>query len=236
MAVATTESSRKAWSRVWATMRAAWGSLLARRGRPRQARKRSSAAGSVRRLRVAPAVRRAVTYLERFGLTHRPLPRDACGPTFDDHADDYARLARIFAWLSDEPGLGVLVGDSGTGTVLVVAVVVVAAAVRGAVEGAVVLVGDEPDGVDIEVVAGGLVRGQRPPTAARVGVEVEPARDIAVGAEPDPRGHCRPKHMAPRAANGRGRTQYREDGACRGEIVIIGSRAGCRAPRGSAEC
>jgi len=56
-----------------------------------------------------------VTYLERFGLTHRPLPRDACGPTFDDHGDDYARLARIFAWLSDEPGLGVLVGDPGTG-------------------------------------------------------------------------------------------------------------------------
>jgi general secretion pathway protein A len=56
-----------------------------------------------------------VTYLERFGLTHRPLPRDACGPTFDDHGDDYARLARIFAWLSGEPGLGVLVGDPGTG-------------------------------------------------------------------------------------------------------------------------
>lgn len=54
-------------------------------------------------------------YLERFGLTHRPLPRGACGDTFYDQGDDFARLARIFSWLSDEPGLGVLVGDPGTG-------------------------------------------------------------------------------------------------------------------------
>lgn len=56
-----------------------------------------------------------MSYLERFGLTHRPLPRDASGKTFYDHGEDFDRLARIFAWLSDEPGLGVLVGDPGTG-------------------------------------------------------------------------------------------------------------------------
>jgi type II secretory pathway predicted ATPase ExeA len=56
-----------------------------------------------------------MTYLERFGLAHRPLPRGACGPTFYDRGEDFARLARIFAWLTDEPGLGVLVGDPGTG-------------------------------------------------------------------------------------------------------------------------
>lgn len=56
-----------------------------------------------------------MSYLERFGLSHRPLPRDASGATFYDQGDDFARLARIFHWLSDEPGLGVLVGDPGTG-------------------------------------------------------------------------------------------------------------------------
>lgn len=36
-----------------------------------------------------------MTYLERFGLTHRPLPRDACGPTFDDHGDDFGRSRSV---------------------------------------------------------------------------------------------------------------------------------------------
>lgn len=56
-----------------------------------------------------------MSYLERFGLSHRPLPRDASGKTFYDQGEDFARIARIFHWLSDEPGLGVLVGDPGTG-------------------------------------------------------------------------------------------------------------------------
>ena len=61
MAAVMMVSSRKAWSRWSAARRAAWSSLLARRGRPRQARKRSSVAGSESRLRVAPAVRRAAS-------------------------------------------------------------------------------------------------------------------------------------------------------------------------------
>jgi type II secretory pathway predicted ATPase ExeA len=56
-----------------------------------------------------------VSYLERFGLSHAPLPRDACGPTFHDQGDGFARIARVFRWLADEPGLGLLVGDAGTG-------------------------------------------------------------------------------------------------------------------------
>ncbi len=55
MAAVMTVSLRNAWSRVSARMRAAWSSLLARRGRPQQTRKMSSAPGSESRLRVAPA-------------------------------------------------------------------------------------------------------------------------------------------------------------------------------------
>lgn len=56
-----------------------------------------------------------MSYLDRFGLSHSPLPRDACGPTFYEQGDDYARIARVFRWLTDEPGLGLLVGDAGVG-------------------------------------------------------------------------------------------------------------------------
>ncbi len=56
-----------------------------------------------------------MTDLQRFGLSHLPLPRDACGATFYDQGDDFARFARVFRWLSDEPGLGLLVGDPGVG-------------------------------------------------------------------------------------------------------------------------
>jgi MSHA biogenesis protein MshM len=56
-----------------------------------------------------------MSYLDRFGLSHSPLPRDACGPTFYEQGDDFARIARVFRWLTDEPGLGLLVGDAGVG-------------------------------------------------------------------------------------------------------------------------
>ena len=56
-----------------------------------------------------------MSHLERFGLRHAPLPRDACGPSFHEARDGYARLARVFHWLADEPGLGLLVGDAGVG-------------------------------------------------------------------------------------------------------------------------
>ncbi len=56
-----------------------------------------------------------MSYLDRFGLSHPPLPKDACGSTFHDQGDDFVRVARLFRWLADEPGLGILVGDAGTG-------------------------------------------------------------------------------------------------------------------------
>ena len=45
-------------------------------------------------------------YRKRFGLTHHPLPRDAEGTTYYDRDEAYVRLARVFRWLADEPGLG----------------------------------------------------------------------------------------------------------------------------------
>lgn len=56
-----------------------------------------------------------MSHFERFGLRHAPLPRDACGPSFHEGGEGYARLARVFHWLADEPGLGLLVGDAGVG-------------------------------------------------------------------------------------------------------------------------
>jgi type II secretory pathway predicted ATPase ExeA len=54
-------------------------------------------------------------YRKRFGLTHHPLPRDAEGSTYYDRDDAYVRLARVFRWLADEPGLGMLTGEAGVG-------------------------------------------------------------------------------------------------------------------------
>ena len=54
-------------------------------------------------------------YRKRFGLTHHPLPRDAEGNTYYDRDDAYIRLGRVFRWLADEPGLGMLTGEAGVG-------------------------------------------------------------------------------------------------------------------------
>ena len=54
-------------------------------------------------------------YRKRFGLTHHPLPREAEGQSFYDRDDAYARLRRVFRWLADEPGLGMLTGEPGVG-------------------------------------------------------------------------------------------------------------------------
>lgn len=54
-------------------------------------------------------------YRKRFGLTHHPLPRDAMGDDFYDQNEAYVRLRRVFRWLADEPGLGMLTGEPGVG-------------------------------------------------------------------------------------------------------------------------
>ena len=54
-------------------------------------------------------------YRKRFGLTDHPLPKDAQGKTFFEHAPGYDRLTRAFARLAEEPGLGVLTGEAGVG-------------------------------------------------------------------------------------------------------------------------
>lgn len=54
-------------------------------------------------------------YRKRFGLRGHPLPKDASGKTFVDSAAGYDRLRRQFAHLVDEPGLGILTGESGVG-------------------------------------------------------------------------------------------------------------------------
>lgn len=54
-------------------------------------------------------------YRKRFGLTHHPLPRDAEGTTYYDKDGAYVRLGRVFRWLADEPGLGMLTGEAGVG-------------------------------------------------------------------------------------------------------------------------
>lgn len=54
-------------------------------------------------------------YRKRFGLRGHPLPKDASGKTFIDAGAGYERLRRQFARLIDEPGLGILTGESGIG-------------------------------------------------------------------------------------------------------------------------
>ncbi len=54
-------------------------------------------------------------YRRRFSLTHHPLPKNASGKTFFDQGPSFQRLARRFQQLIEEPGLGVLTADPGTG-------------------------------------------------------------------------------------------------------------------------
>jgi len=54
-------------------------------------------------------------YRKRFGLHSHPLPKDACGSSFYEGGDLFARLRRVFNWLADEPGLATLTGDAGVG-------------------------------------------------------------------------------------------------------------------------
>jgi MSHA biogenesis protein MshM len=54
-------------------------------------------------------------YRQRFGLAHDPLPRDAVGKSFFDADAQYERLRRTFSYLASAPGLGVLVGEAGSG-------------------------------------------------------------------------------------------------------------------------
>jgi type II secretory pathway predicted ATPase ExeA len=54
-------------------------------------------------------------YRKRFGLTAHPLPKDAQGKTFCEHGPGFSRLARAFAQLLEDPGLGVLTGEAGVG-------------------------------------------------------------------------------------------------------------------------
>lgn len=54
-------------------------------------------------------------YRKRFGLTGHPMPKNAQGKTFFDKTPNYDRLRRAFGRLVDDPGLGMLTGDPGTG-------------------------------------------------------------------------------------------------------------------------
>jgi MSHA biogenesis protein MshM len=56
-----------------------------------------------------------MTWQKRFGMRCVPLPRGAAGPTYFADDPHLQRLARSFAWLAAEPGLGVLVGEPGVG-------------------------------------------------------------------------------------------------------------------------
>jgi MSHA biogenesis protein MshM len=54
-------------------------------------------------------------YRKRFALTGHPMPKNAQGKTFFDKTPNYDRLCRAFARLVDDPCLGILTGDPGTG-------------------------------------------------------------------------------------------------------------------------
>lgn len=56
-----------------------------------------------------------MSWRERFGMRGVPLPRGAAGSTFFADDPNFQRLARTFAWLAAEPGIGVLVGEPGVG-------------------------------------------------------------------------------------------------------------------------
>ncbi|MCB9706540.1 MAG: AAA family ATPase [Myxococcales bacterium] len=56
-----------------------------------------------------------MSWRERFGMEALPLPRGAAGESFFDGDPHYQRLARAFAWLAAEPGIGVVTGEPGVG-------------------------------------------------------------------------------------------------------------------------
>ena len=56
-----------------------------------------------------------MSWRERFGMSGPPLPRGAAGETFFDQGPHFQRLARVFAWLAAEPGIGVVTGEPGVG-------------------------------------------------------------------------------------------------------------------------
>ena len=56
-----------------------------------------------------------MSWRERFGLHSTPLPRGAAGESFFEGDPHYQRLARTFAWLAAEPGIGVVTGEPGVG-------------------------------------------------------------------------------------------------------------------------
>jgi len=51
----------------------------------------------------------------RFGFTGYPFPKNAQGKTFYDKSSGYGRLAKSFAQLALDPGLGVLTAEAGVG-------------------------------------------------------------------------------------------------------------------------
>ena len=56
-----------------------------------------------------------MSWRDRFGMKALPLPRGAAGESFFDGDPHYERLARAFAWLAAEPGIGVVTGEPGVG-------------------------------------------------------------------------------------------------------------------------
>lgn len=56
-----------------------------------------------------------MSWRDRFGMKALPLPRGAAGESFFDGDPHYQRLARAFAWLAAEPGIGVVTGEPGVG-------------------------------------------------------------------------------------------------------------------------
>jgi MSHA biogenesis protein MshM len=56
-----------------------------------------------------------MSWRDHFGMRGAPLPRGAAGESCFDGDPHYQRLARAFAWLAAEPGVGVVVGEPGVG-------------------------------------------------------------------------------------------------------------------------
>ena len=56
-----------------------------------------------------------MSWLERFDMDALPLPRGAAGASFFEGDPHYQRLARAFAWLAAEPGIGIVTGEPGVG-------------------------------------------------------------------------------------------------------------------------
>ena len=56
-----------------------------------------------------------MSWRERFHMSGPPLPRGVVGDTFFEGDPHFQRLARVFAWLAAEPGIGVVTGEPGVG-------------------------------------------------------------------------------------------------------------------------